>query len=602
MPAKKKTAAKPKEIATHTHAEATRRNIPSAEMQQVIGDDIKAPVSLKYPRSAPRMSPETEERNGDLDPQLIWRGKSTTPLEVQAPPLFIQEKVHPKALIDDLLRQSKVRKKADAIDSGEDTPDLFADFNGLPKDAKSTDFYRHEGHWQNRMILGDCLQVMASLAEREGLRGKVQCFYFDPPYGIKFNSNFQWSTQSRDVKGGKADHISREPEQVKAFRDTWRDGIHSYLTYLRDRLILARDLLTDSGSIFVQIGDENVHRVRALMDEVFGEENFVSTIGFVKTSSQTSEFIPPVYDSILWFGKNRNSTKFRNLTNKKPLKAMVETTYKKIELHSGEIRNLKKSEIDDPESLSNIGSIMCLGDMVSQSGSVATTQPFGWRGQIFRPRSGGWKTNGEGLAKLSKADRLGASSSTLLYKRYFNDFPVTQMDNFWADTQLGGFLKSEQKFYVVQTGLEVVKRCMLMATDPGDLVLDPTCGSGTTAAVAEQWGRRWITIDTSRVTLALARARIMGGRIPITCWRIPGKASSRKRRSPEPPPAPPPSKAISPTASSMSVSPTSPSNPSPTTPRSTSSGKTTKPASNPCASSSTKPSAPTGRSGKYQEI
>jgi adenine-specific DNA-methyltransferase len=244
MPAKKKATAKPKEIANISHPQATRKNIPSAEMQQVIGDDIKAPVPVTYARNAPPMSPETEDRNADLDPQLIWRGKTTAALEVPAPPLFIQEKVHPKALIDDLLRQSKARAKESAVSSGEDTPDLFADFNGLPKDAKSTDFYRHDGHWQNRMILGDSLQVMASLAEREGLRGKVQCIYFDPPYGIKFNSNFQWSTTSRDVKDGNKDHITREPEQVKAFRDTWRDGIHSYLTYLRDRLTAARDLLT----------------------------------------------------------------------------------------------------------------------------------------------------------------------------------------------------------------------------------------------------------------------------------------------------------------------------------------------------------------------
>ncbi len=245
MPAKKKATAKPKEIANISHPQATRKNIPSAEMQQVIGDDIKAPVPVTYARHAPPMSPETEGRNADLDPQLIWRGKTTAALEVPAPPLFIQEKVHPKALIDDLLRQSKARAKETAVSSGEDTPDLFADFNGLPKDAKSTDFYKHDGHWQNRMILGDSLQVMASLAEREGLRGKVQCIYFDPPYGIKFNSNFQWSTTSRDVKDGNKDHITREPEQVKAFRDTWRDGIHSYLTWItidtsRVALALAR--------------------------------------------------------------------------------------------------------------------------------------------------------------------------------------------------------------------------------------------------------------------------------------------------------------------------------------------------------------------------
>ena len=253
---------KPIEVKTLVHDEAARRNIPTAEYHPVLSDEEKAPIRVAY-----------ERRNRDLDPQLVWRGKDqqdSADLIVQAPPLYIQEKVHPKVLIDDLLRQSKERRDEAAAEG----PDLFADFNGLPDGAATTEFYRHDANWSNRMILGDSLQVMASLAEREGLRGKVQCIYIDPPYGIRFNSNFQWSTTSRDVKDGKAEHITREPEQVKAFRDTWRDGIHSYLTYLRDRLTVARDLLTESGSVFVQIGDENVHRVRALMDEVFGEANF----------------------------------------------------------------------------------------------------------------------------------------------------------------------------------------------------------------------------------------------------------------------------------------------------------------------------------------
>ena len=248
-------AKKPRQVRTLTHEEASRKNIPTAEYQSVMAKDDQNPIEVAYRR-----------RNRDLDPQLVWRGKDVedwSSLVVQAPPLFIQEKVHPKALIDDLVRRSEADGQA-----GDGQPDLFADFNGLPDDNARTEFYRHDANWSNRMILGDSLQVMASLAEREGLRGKVQCIYVDPPYGIKFNSNFQWSTTSRDVKDGKADHITREPEQVKAFRDTWRDGIHSYLTYLRDRLMVARDLLTESGSIFVQIGDENAHCVRALMDEV----------------------------------------------------------------------------------------------------------------------------------------------------------------------------------------------------------------------------------------------------------------------------------------------------------------------------------------------
>src|SRR4051812_33127250 len=274
----KKQAAK-KTVESLKHPEATRKNIPTAEYQAVLQKSDQDPLRLTY------------QRNHDLDPQLVWRGKDEqdwSDLVVHAPPLYIQEKVHPKALIDDLLRESRER----AHDSGQTTADLFSDFNGIPKGADKTEFYQHNQNWSNRMILGDSLQVMASLAEREGLRGKVQCIYFDPPYGIKFNSNFQWSTTSREVKDGSAAHITREPEQVRAFRDTWRDGIHSYLTYLRDRLTVARDLLTDSGSIFVQIGEENVHRVRAVMDEVFGDENCVSLIHFQTTTGQAAEILP----------------------------------------------------------------------------------------------------------------------------------------------------------------------------------------------------------------------------------------------------------------------------------------------------------------------
>ena len=290
-----------KQVETLRHQDASRKNIPTAEYQAVMAEDDRNPIRVAY-----------ERRNRDLDPQLVWRGKDEqnwSDLVVQAPPLFIQEKVHPKVLIDDLRQRSK--ETGDGESSLQ--ADLFADFNGLPSADAQTEFYQHDANWSNRMILGDSLQVMASLAEREGLRGKVQCIYIDPPYGIKFNSNFQWSTTSRDVKDGNADHITREPEQVKAFRDTWRDGIHSYLTYLRDRLTVARDLLTESGSVFVQIGDENVHRVRALMDEVFGEENFIVTIKFSKTSGLGGKFLDETFDYLLWFAKDINVVKFRRL-------------------------------------------------------------------------------------------------------------------------------------------------------------------------------------------------------------------------------------------------------------------------------------------------
>src|SRR5437773_2774781 len=272
-----------KSVETLIHDESKRKNIPTAEYQSVVQKEQESPKTARY------------QRNTDLDPQLVWRGKDQqdwSDLVVHAPPLYIQEKVHPKVLIDDLLLTTREAQH----EAGQITPDLFADFNGIPHGVDKTEFYQHDQNWSNRMILGDSLQVMASLAEREGLRGKVQCIYFDPPYGIKFNSNFQWSTTSRDVKDGKHDQITREPEQVKAFRDTWRDGIHSYLTYLRDRLTVARDLLTDSGSIFLQIGDENVHRVRAVMDEIFGEENLIAQITIEKTSSQTQDYISPVTD------------------------------------------------------------------------------------------------------------------------------------------------------------------------------------------------------------------------------------------------------------------------------------------------------------------
>jgi len=515
MPPKKKSAkkaAKPKSIASLNHEEATRKNIPSAEMQPVISDELKAPIPVTYARGKNEFVEEEENRNPDLDPQLIWQGKTRDPLVVPAPPLFIQEKVHPKVLIDDLHRQSKVRAKQDAIESGEDMPDLFADFNGLPKEAKSTDFYQHEGHWQNRMILGDSLHVMASLSEREGLRGKVQCIYFDPPYGIKFNSNFQWSTTSRDVKDGKADHISREPEQVKAFRDTWRKGIHSYLDYLRDRLIVARDLLTESGSIFVQIGDENVHRVRALMDEVFGEENFVSEIITQKTGGFNAGAIPNTADFVIWYSRKRESLKFRS-TFEVVSRTPEEGDYKYVSDGLSVMRSLAREEKEGKAALRKEFQLYQPTSMTSQ-GAAAEPEAFEFRGRSFTiPANQHWKTRVEGIHRLAKATRIHEASNSLRYVRMADDFPVVARTNVWSDTATGNF--TDAKIYVVQTSAKVIERCILMATDPGDLVLDPTCGSGTTTAVSEQWGRRWITIDTSRVALALARARIMGGRHPF---------------------------------------------------------------------------------------
>ena len=326
-----------KTVETLKH-EQKRKNIPTAELQSVLSTDDQQTKEIRYPR------------NTDLDPQLVWRGKDEqdwSDLVVHAPPLYIQEKVHPKALIDDLLRETKEREH----EAGETTADLFADFNGIPKGADKTEFYQHDQNWTNRMILGDSLQVMASLAEREGLRGKVQCIYFDPPYGIKFNSNFQWSTTSRDVKDGKSDHITREPEQVKAFRDTWRDGIHSYLTYLRDRLTVARDLLTESGSIFVQIGDENVHRVRAVMDEVFGDENFVNMMFVQKSGGFAAGKLDSIGDYLIWYAKERASTKYRPLFDNKADAKSGLSNYPGIRLQDHKERNLTKEEKSDTSLL-----------------------------------------------------------------------------------------------------------------------------------------------------------------------------------------------------------------------------------------------------------
>lgn len=477
------------------HDDAKRKNIPTAEYQSVLDDHEKTPKQVRYPR------------NTDLDPQLVWRGKDEqdwSDLVVHAPPLYIQEKVHPKALIDDLLRESREREH----EQGHATADLFADFNGIPKDADKTEFYQHDQNWTNRMILGDSLQVMASLAEREGLRGKIQCIYFDPPYGIKFNSNFQWSTTSRDVKDGKADHITREPEQVKAFRDTWRDGIHSYLTYLRDRLTVARDLLTESGSIFVQISDENVHRVRVLLDEVFGDKNFASLISFQSTTSLGTLGLSSAGDYIVWYYKNAEQAKVRPLLRLKAEQSGFDY-YSYLRADDGRMWRGTKNELQSGEFQiffpDNITSQRPLGE--------GDLREFRWCGAVFRPGKGTFKTERLGLDRLSKANRLyGTSGGVLRYVRLIEDYPAAAMNNFWTDTGTGSF--TESKVYVVQTNAKVIERCILMASDPGDLVLDPTCGSGTTAYAAEQWGRRWITLDTSRVALALARARIMGARYP----------------------------------------------------------------------------------------
>ena len=521
MPPRKPPAKKI--VETLRHEEATRKNIPTAEFQSVLQKTEQSPVRVAY-----------ERRNRDLDPQLVWRGKDEqdwSDLVVQAPPLYIQEKVHPKVLIDDLLRETREREQ-----DTQQQIDLFSDFNGIPKGVDKTEFYQHDQNWSNRMILGDSLQVMASLAEREGLRGKVQCIFIDPPYGIAFNSNFQWSTTTKTVTDGKLEHITREPEQVRAFRDTWREGIHSYLTYIRDRLAVARDLLSESGSIFVQIGDENVHRVRAVMDEVLGDQCFVVTIPVKKKGNQKSNLIDPVNDYLLWYSRSprhQGQTRFHPLFEKRPLDAETLRRFNRVALPDG--REFPLDAVphpQDPERRSNYrdnpdqlpldwpgARTFYPGEQLTSGGERPNqSDPVEWEGVLYRLNAGlCWKTTTRtadgstpGMRRLQAARRLVGGKGHLNYKRYLDDFGYTQLSNWWDG--LGG---APDAIYVVQTNEEIVKRCILMTTDPGDLVLDPTCGSGTTAFVAEQWGRRWITIDTSRVALALARGRLMAARYPF---------------------------------------------------------------------------------------
>ncbi|WP_425044649.1 site-specific DNA-methyltransferase [Primorskyibacter sp. S87] len=501
-----------------TH-EDERLNIPTPELAPMMDPEDARPIKVAY-----------EQRNPDLDPQLIWRGKDIDQeaVTVDAPPIYLQEQVHPKAIIEDLRAGNKRNGEGGGAD-------LFDHFGLTDEDREAEiEFYRHHRKWSNRMILGDGLQVMASLAEREGLKGQVQAIYIDPPYGIKFNSNFQWSTTSRDVKDGKLEHLTREPEQVKAFRDTWRDGIHSYLQYLRDRLVVARELLSESGSCFVQIGDENVHRVRALMDEVFGEENFVAQISVKKTSGATSDYMPGTVDYIVFFAKNKPRLKYRQQYLERELGDDGDKTYRFLDGEDFSRRGLSAVEIAEVKKTKARFRVFRQQTMTSQSiGREKGEGAASWFGvtlagkTIKPPATARWKTNEIGMERLAKSRRVEPTGRLISYIRFHGDFPVYPVTDLWTDTQSGSAMG---KLYVVQTSQKIVQRCLLMTTDPGDLVLDPTCGSGTTASVAEQWGRRWITIDTSRVALALARARIMGAKYP---WYLLKDSEAGQRKEAE---------------------------------------------------------------------
>ena len=461
-----------------------RTNIPTKELRGFVDDDEKVPQQTLY------------QRDPSLDPQLVWKGKDeqdSDDLEVGSVPIYIQEKIQPQAIIENI--RATAREDRDQFD-------FFSDFNGIEFEDL-IDFYQHEQNWSNRMILGDSLLAMNSLAEKERLKGQVQMIYIDPPYGIKFGSNWQVSTRKRDVTDGKAEDVTRQPEQIRAYRDTWTLGIHSYLSYLRDRLTVARELLTESGSVFVQISDENVHLVRSLMDEVFGSENFVTQIVFTKTRSLvSSDFVTTICDYILWYAKDRD------LAKEKMRKIFLDRRDNSLASH------FENSN----------GEMLTIGEynLKQQNGeTVDDYRPFMSDNLIRRPNpeielewqdrkiKGRFRTNQRGITRALKSNRILFTESGIRYKFFLDDFPVSPLNHLWSDV-----IGAQNPIYAVQTNDTVIARCLLMTTDPGDLVLDPTCGSGTTAYVAENWGRRWITIDTSRVALSLARTRLMEGKYP----------------------------------------------------------------------------------------
>ena len=492
MPKHQKKKNGPTPIESISHKD-TRKNIPTEELRDFVAKEEETPKAMLYPRDP------------SLDPQLVWKGKDEQDREdlaVPVVPVYIQEKIHPRAIIDALPRKEQ---------PGEDQCTLFDDFNGLDGGFdQKVEFYQHDLRWSNRMILGDSLLVMNSLAEKEGLKGKVQTIYFDPPYGIKFGSNWQVSTRKREVKDGRAGDATRQPEQVRAFRDTWKLGIHSYLAYLRDRLIAARELLTETGSIFMQIGDENVHIVRCIMDEVFGVENFVVTI-IVKKKGATTEK-DPVNDYLLWYCKDKNHIRNRSLYLERPTPD-VDTKFNTLISSTGEHLRVKKLSSEKIKFYLENGYRWARVNwpLVSQDPSERS-KDFFWGEKSYKCGiSRHWTYDPETMMpKLGLAERLfDGGGHSLGGVVYWDDWPYISRSNIWDD------LHGEQDLiYVVQTNRKIIERCLLMTTDPGDLVLDPTCGSGTTAYVAEQWGRRWITIDTSRVALALARTRLMAAKYP----------------------------------------------------------------------------------------
>lgn len=510
MPRGKTSGGKPtkRPIERYEHTDKKRINNPPVGLVTPESDPVPAThKTYDYVAPVPSVKPRQElDYDPHLDPQLVWAGKKEhSSFEVPTVSLHVHERIDPHTIVD------AVRKR-----NGNGLPvqpSLFERREENPPLREAIDFYRHAHGWSNRMIAGDSLIVMNSLLEKEGMAGQVQSVYIDPPYGKTYNSNFQPFTNKREVKDGKDEDLTQEPEMIRAFRDTWELGIHSYLTYLRDRLLLARDLLHESGSCFVQIGDENVHLVRDLMNEVFGAKNFVSLVTFAKTTGATVLYLPGTCDYLVWHARNLEKMKYRPLYLSKAAGQEGATNYNRIESADGKRRYLSAQEKLDLSAIAAADRIYSLDNFTSQSvgrekgEGAACWFPIEIDGQEYRPSlQARWKTNEAGVKKLMLARRLEATANRVGYVRYLEDFPVFPINNKWDDV---GASFMADKIYVVQTVSKVVQRAVLMTTDPGDLVLDPTCGSGTSAYVAEQWGRRWITCDTSRVAITLAKQRLM---------------------------------------------------------------------------------------------
>ena len=490
-------------IERYEHSDKKRINNPPVGLVTPETDPV-APTrkTYDYITPVPSVKPRQElDYDPHLDPQLVWAGKKEhSSFEVPTVSLHVHERIDPHTIIDTVRKRNGTGLPVQ--------PSLFERREENPPLREAIDFYRHAHGWSNRLIAGDSLLVMNSLLEKEGMAGQVQMVYIDPPYGIKYGSNFQPFVNKRDVKDGKDEDLTQEPEMIRAFRDTWELGIHSYLTYLRDRLLLAKELLGPSGSVFLQISDDNVHHVRALLNEVFTAANAMPTIVFRKTTGAGSptgyvEAIPQTFDYVLWFAKDREKVKFNRLFL--PRKFEDDPNFSWIEESSGKRRQIPINERTDELSPGN--RLFRPNPLTSQTGGPTTQFPVTFEERDFAPRKGGWKTNSVGMERLRAANRLMAVGNTLCFVRFGDDFPFQPVIDIWDDTRQSGF--GEEKIYVVQTAAKVIRRCLLLTTDPGDLVFDPTCGSGTTAFVAEEWGRRWITCDTSRVAVTLAKQRLM---------------------------------------------------------------------------------------------